>query len=125
MSRLLIVDDETDLRELMAIVLESVGHEVATARNGADAIALTEHEAFDLLVLDVMMPGITGLEVLCEIRARTTPQPAVLMLSALCSRADVRAGYVAGADDYLAKPYAMTELLERVQILLDERAVLA
>jgi DNA-binding response OmpR family regulator len=68
----------------------------------------------------------TGIEVLREIRGDSSlPQPAVLMLSALCSRADMRAGFVAGADDYLAKPFDLRELLDRVDTLLTERALSA
>lgn len=125
MSRVLLADDESDLRSLMVLVLESGGHEVVAARDGAEAIALSAVGEFDVVVLDVMMPRATGIEVLGEIRARQGRQPTVLMLSALCSRADVRAGYVAGADDYLAKPFTMSELLDRVQTLVDERTILS
>ncbi|CAB4691699.1 MAG: response regulator [Actinobacteria bacterium] len=125
MSTILVADDEADLRDLMAVVLESAGHDVITARDGVHAIAQSAAHQIDLVVLDVMMPRATGVEVLGEIRARSGSQPAVLMLSALCSRADIRAGYIAGADDYIAKPFSMQEFVDRVHTLLDERAVLA
>lgn len=125
MSRILVADDEPDLRSLMALVLESGGHQVWTATDGAAAIGLSAEHDFDVAILDVMMPRATGIEVVGEIRARRGHQPTVLMLSALCSRADIRAGYVAGADDYLAKPFTMAELLDRVQALIDERTILA
>lgn len=119
----LVADDDPDLLEMMTTVITAAGHRAVGARDGSIAIALASHLEVDIAVLDVMMPKATGLEVLAEIRSMPGPQPLVLMLSALCSRADVRAGYAAGADDYLAKPFTVSELVERITVLLDERQV--
>ena len=126
MSTLLVAEDDPDVLELIVSALRLTGHEVIAARDGMQAVALLRTREVELAVLDVLMPRMTGIEVLREIRGDTSlPQPAVLMLSALCSRADMRAGFVAGADDYLAKPFDLRELLDRVDTLLTERALSA
>ena len=126
MSTLLVAEDDPDVLELIVSALRLTGHEVIAARDGMQAVALLRTREVELAVLDVLMPRMTGIEVLREIRGDSSlPQPAVLMLSALCSRADMRAGFVAGADDYLAKPFDLRELLDRVDTLLTERALSA
>ena len=126
MSTLLVAEDDPDVLELIVSALRLTGHEVIAARDGMQAVALLRTREVELAVLDVLMPRMTGIEVLREIRGDTSLlQPAVLMLSALCSRADMRAGFVAGADDYLAKPFDLRELLDRVDTLLTERALSA
>lgn len=126
MSTLLVAEDDPDVLELIVSALRLTGHEVIAARDGMQAVALLRTREVELAVLDVLMPRMTGIEVLREIRDDSSlPQPAVLMLSALCSRADMRAGFVAGADDYLAKPFDLRELLDRVDTLLTERALSA
>ena len=126
MSTLLVAEDDPDVLELIVSALRLTGHEVNAARDGMKAVALLRTREVELAVLDVLMPRMTGIEVLREIRGDSSlPQPAVLMLSALCSRADMRAGFVAGADDYLAKPFDLRELLDRVDTLLTERALSA
>jgi DNA-binding response OmpR family regulator len=125
-STLLVAEDDPDVLELIVSALRLTGHEVIAARDGMQAVALLRTREVELAVLDVLMPRMTGIEVLREIRGDSSlPQPAVLMLSALCSRADMRAGFVAGADDYLAKPFDLRELLDRVDTLLTERALSA
>ena len=120
----MVAEDDPDLLELVVSALRLTGHDVIAARDGMQAVALLRTRSVELAVLDVLMPRMTGIEVLREVRGdRALPQPAVLMLSALCSRADMRAGYVAGADDYLAKPFDLRELLDRVDALLTERAL--
>lgn len=121
---LLVAEDDPDLLELLVAALRLTGHEVLAARDGMQALAVLRSRPVDLAVLDVLMPRMTGLEVVREVRADTTiAQPTLLMLSALCSRGDVRAGLLAGADDYLAKPFDLGELIDRVDVLLTERAV--
>jgi DNA-binding response OmpR family regulator len=125
-STLLVAEDDPDVLELIVSALRLTGHEVIAARDGMQAVALLRTREVDPAVLDVLMPRMTGIEVLREVRGDSSlPQPAVLMLSALCSRADMRAGFVAGADDYLAKPFDLRELLDRVDTLLTERALSA
>lgn len=121
---LLVAEDDPDLLELLVAALRLTGHEVLAARDGMQALAVLRSRPVDLAVLDVLMPRMTGLEVVREVRADTSiAQPTLLMLSALCSRSDVRAGLLAGADDYLAKPFDLGELIDRVDVLLTERAV--
>jgi DNA-binding response OmpR family regulator len=122
---LLVAEDDPDLLELLVAALRMTGHEVLPARDGMQALALLRSRPIDLAVLDVLMPRMTGLEVVREVRTDTSieQQPVLLMLSALCSRSDVRAGLIAGADDYLAKPFDLGELIDRVDVLLTERAV--
>lgn len=122
MGRILVADDDPDLLDLVCFVLKGAGHEVRAARDGGEALAQALGGDFELLVLDVMMPVLSGLDVVAGVRsAADVSQPAVLMLSALSSQADVRAGRAAGADDYLSKPFAVAELARRVQTLLDAR----
>lgn len=121
MGRILIAEDETDLRELMALILEAAGHTVEAVADGIAAIGHLAEQRPDLVVLDVVMPRATGLEVLDAIRDRPGQRPRVLMLSALASPHDVEACFRAGADDHLTKPFTMSELQQRVQTLLDER----
>ena len=97
--------------------LESVGYEVDTAEDGGRALAAISGRTFDLVVLDVLMPGVDGLGVARRLRGRGDPVP-VLMLTARDAVTDRVAGLDAGADDYLVKPFAIDELLARVRALM-------
>lgn len=122
MGRILVADDDPDVLDLVRFVLQGAGHDIVAARDGGEALTQALGGEFELLVLDVMMPVMTGLDVVAAVRsAGDVAQPAVLMLSALSSQGDVRAGRAAGADDYLSKPFAVTELVRRVRVLLDAR----
>jgi two-component system, OmpR family, alkaline phosphatase synthesis response regulator PhoP len=114
--RILVVDDDENLRRLVAAYLESEGYEVKEAADGQSALASVEVEEPQLVVLDLMLPGITGLDVARRIRARrTTP---ILMLTARGSEDDVLKGFEAGADDYLVKPFSPKVLVARVKAVL-------
>ena len=114
--RILVVDDDENLRRLVAAYLESEGYEVEEAADGHSALAVVEAEEPQLVVLDLMLPGISGLEVARRIRAGgTTP---VLMLTARGSEEDVLRGFEAGADDYLVKPFGPKVLVARVKAIL-------
>ncbi|OFV84768.1 MAG: hypothetical protein A2W26_10670 [Acidobacteria bacterium RBG_16_64_8] len=114
--RILVVDDDENLRRLIAAYLGSEGYEVQEAADGHSALAVTETEDPQLVVLDLMLPGISGLEVARRIRAgRTTP---ILMLTARGSEEDVLRGFEAGADDYLVKPFSPKVLVARVRAIL-------
>jgi two-component system response regulator MprA len=117
MGTVLVVDDEPDIRELVRLNLEIDGHIVFTAGDGAEALELAVGEHPDLVVLDVMMPGLDGLEVCRRLRAGDEDVP-ILMLTARDTVPDRVAGLDAGADDYLIKPFAFDELLARVRALL-------
>ena len=119
--RLLVVDDEPDLVEAVARGLRREGYAVDTAGDGEEALDKAEFTPYDLICLDLTLPGLDGLEV-CE-RLRAVPAdgreaPRVLMLTARDSIADRIAGLDHGADDYLVKPFAFDELLARVRSLL-------
>ncbi len=111
--RILAVDDDSEILDLLSRGLKFEGYEVETADNGEKALLRFKESAPDLVLLDIMMPGIDGLEIAREMRKmRDTP---VLMLTAKDAVSDKVAGLDAGADDYIVKPFAFDELLARVR----------
>ena len=122
MSRILVAEDDLAIREGLIATLESDGHEVRTARDGAEALALYAEERPDLLLLDIMMPKKSGYEVCTEIR-RTDPALPILFLTAKAGEEDAVLGLGLGADDYIAKPFGVRELLARVAAALRRAAV--
>jgi len=116
-SRLLVVDDDENVTNMLRRALSFEGYAVATARDGNDALKKTLEFAPDLVVLDIMMPGIDGVEVARRLRAGD-PQLAILMLTAKDAPADQVVGLDAGADDYLVKPFTLEVLTARVRALL-------
>ena len=117
-KRVLIVEDERDLSELIALNLQRNGYEVRCAFNGADAVTLAKNELPDMVVLDIMLPGIDGNEVTRQLRAdsRTANLP-IIMLTAKSEETDVVVGLKLGADDYVTKPFSMKILLARIESL--------
>jgi two-component system, OmpR family, response regulator MprA len=115
--RLLVVDDDPSLREALALVLDLNGFDVTTAQDGREAIRTLAEAPPDAVVLDVLMPGIDGLEVCRRMRAAGDTTP-VLMLTARAEVSERVEGLEAGADDYLAKPFAREELVARLRALL-------
>lgn len=123
MPRLLLVDDDHEFCSLLARYFRTEGFAVELAHDGESALELAAQRDFDLVILDIMMPGPSGLEVLRRLRAgRTTP---VLMLTALGDDADSIVGFEQGADDYLGKPCNLQVLLARVRALLRRAEVTA
>ena len=114
--RILVVDDDPPSVKMISFLLREEGYTVLTASNGPDALDIVEREAPDLVILDVMMPHMDGLEV-CR-RIRRTMQVPILILSAKGETADRVIGLDVGADDYLSKPFDPTELLARVRAVL-------
>jgi len=114
--RILIVEDERSLREGLVDLLANDGHEVEAVADGPAAVAAGESRIYDLVVLDLMLPGLDGLEVCRRLRQSRPTQP-ILMLTARGAEDDKVAGFAAGADDYVSKPFAVRELLARVQAL--------
>jgi two-component system response regulator MprA len=114
---LLVVDDDASVRDALALVLGIDGFEVTTAGDGREAIRTLERLRADAVILDVLMPGLDGLEVCRRMRARGDRTP-VLMLTARAEVSERVAGLEAGADDYLAKPFAREELIARLRALL-------
>ncbi len=121
-DRVLLVEDEATLRETVAYNLRNQGYEVITAENGYAALEMARREQPDLLLLDVMLPGIDGFEVCRQLR-RETSVP-ILMLTARSDEVDRVVGLEMGADDYLTKPFSMRELMARVKALLRRVALI-
>ncbi|SHJ29008.1 two-component system, OmpR family, alkaline phosphatase synthesis response regulator PhoP [Dethiosulfatibacter aminovorans DSM 17477] len=118
-KRILIVDDEENILELLKYNLEKNGFEVVPEDNGEDALEEMEREDFDLVILDLMLPGIDGLEVLKTIRGhQRIKNIPVIMLTAKNEEIDTVLGLEMGADDYIGKPFGVHELLARVKALL-------
>ena len=117
MKRILIAEDQTDIRDLLVLNLHSAGYEVTAASDGLAALALETSRSHDLLILDLMMPGLDGLELCKTLRARGISTP-ILMLTAKSTELDRVLGLELGADDYLTKPFSLAELLARVKALL-------
>ena len=114
---ILVAEDQADIRDLIALNLQGAGYEVQAVPDGKAALASQAERASDLLVLDLMMPGLDGLEVCKALRARGRATP-ILMLTAKATELDRVLGLELGADDYLTKPFSMAELLARVKALL-------
>jgi two-component system response regulator MprA len=114
--RILLVEDEPRMRTLVRDGLAEEGHVVVTAKSGPEAVSLATAAEFEVIVLDVMLPGCDGLEVVRRLRAGRDRTP-VLMLTARDAHADVARGLNQGADDYLTKPFAFDVLLARIHAL--------
>lgn len=115
-EKILVVDDEPTLRETLAYNLENAGYYVITAADGPAALESTRADSPDLVILDIMLPGMDGFEV-CRILRKEMTTP-VLMLTARDDEIDRVVGLEVGADDYLTKPFSMRELLARVKAML-------
>ena len=119
-SHLLLVEDDHAIRTVLHDALQRDGHQVTSAQDGDEAQALLRQRAFDLLLLDVMLPGPSGLDLLRRFRQRDRDTP-VLLLTAKGSEDDKVLGLELGADDYVTKPFSLRELRTRVQVLLRRR----
>ena len=119
MTRILIVEDESSLSEPLAFLLGREGYEVTVAADGPAALAEFERQPSDLVLLDLMLPGIPGTEVCRELRTRSSVP--IIMLTAKDSEVDIVVGLELGADDYVTKPYSTRELLARIRAVLRRR----
>ena|SRR5215218_2650589 len=116
---ILVADDDADILALVAFRLRCDGHDVVTAGNGEDALELARERTPDLLVLDIRMPGVTGLDVLRELRSsEATGAIPVILMTASVQDESLERGYAAGADDYVMKPFSTEDLTRRVEALL-------
>lgn len=123
MNRILVIEDEDTIRELISDILENEGYEVSSAPNGQEGIRLVTETNPDLILCDIMMPALSGYDVLARVRsvsqAEATP---FIFLTAKASRSDQRHGMEMGADDYLSKPFTRLELLNAVNARLQQKA---
>ena len=118
--RLLIDEDDNDIRRALAALLQKNNYTVEEAENGLDAYTFASRGQYDGIILDIMMPGMDGLEVLGKLRAEKNNVP-ILLLTAKSEVEDRVKGLDAGADDYLPKPFSVSELLARVRAMLRRR----
>lgn len=120
-EKILIVEDEEKIARFIELELSHEGYETAKAFNGRDGLEMAESGRFDLILLDIMLPEISGLEVLRRIR-RTSQVP-VILLTARDAVMDKVSGLDMGADDYITKPFAIEELLARIRVSLKHRKI--
>src|SRR6185295_15706283 len=118
-ASILLVEDEENLHEALKLNLELEGYEVSSAFTGTDALKTVQNEYFDLIIMDIMLPGIDGISITENIRVQQNEVP-ILILSAKNTSADRVLGLKKGADDYLTKPFNLEELLLRVEKLIDK-----
>jgi len=123
-NRILVIDDEADIASLVALHLEDLPAAVTLAHDGPRGLALALAETWDAIVLDIRLPGLNGLDLCRELRARSAHVP-VLMLTARDSELDRVLGLELGADDYLTKPFSVLEMRSRVKALLRRSAITA
>ncbi len=121
-EKILVVDDNQDIRDLVVHILSADGFHVYTASNGEDALAILNSNPVNLVLLDVMMPGKSGLEVLAEIRSgsnRSLRDIPVMMITAKSSTEDIDAALAIGASSYIVKPFRGTTIREKVRSILE------
>ena len=114
--RILVVDDEPDIRNVLRILLSSHGYAVEEAANGRAAVERVQEQNYDLIILDIMMPDLNGIDACAQLRQLTTAP--ILFLTARDQDHDLSAAFDSGGDDYLVKPFSNHELLLRVEALL-------
>ena len=119
--KLLIAEDNKDISKALVVLLEKQGYSVDAVFNGNDALSYAGLGSYDGIILDIMMPGMDGIEVLKALRQKNITVP-ILMLTAKGELNDRVAGFDAGADDYLPKPFAAVELISRVRAMLRRRS---
>lgn len=118
MAKILLVEDEINIASFIERGLREFSHTVTVAHDGTSGWELLQNEAFDLLILDIIMPGTNGLDLCRQYRQREGYQTPIVMLTALGTTEDIVKGLDAGADDYLVKPFSFQELEARIKALL-------
>jgi DNA-binding response OmpR family regulator len=119
MARIVVADDDADIRDLVGFKLRQAGHDVETVEDGAAAVAAAQAVQPDLLILDVMMPGMGGLDATRALRLDAAlARVPVILLTARAQESDIEQGFGAGADDYVVKPFSPRELASRVAAVL-------
>lgn len=115
-SKILIADDEADIRKILRLLLEKKGYTVAEASNGQDAVKKAREGDIDLIIMDIMMPQLSGIEATAAIREFSTVP--ILFLTAKSLDSDKESAYISGGDDYIVKPFSSTELILKVESLI-------
>jgi CheY-like chemotaxis protein len=121
MKKILIVDDQVEVRELVQVTLEIGDYQILTAENGQQALEIAQTEHPDIILMDIMMPGseIDGLEACRRLKANpVTAGITIVMLSARGQEGDIENGKIAGADDYFIKPFSPIALIEKVESVI-------
>jgi two-component system, OmpR family, response regulator MtrA len=122
MAKIVVADDDSDIRELVAFKLRQAGHDIVAVADGAAAVEACQLNAPDLVMLDVMMPGMSGIDACRALRANASlADVPVILLTARAQEADIEHGFSAGADDYVVKPFSPRELASRVESVLQRR----
>ncbi|MGN1248130.1 MAG: response regulator transcription factor, partial [Paludibacteraceae bacterium] len=117
-NHILIVDDEEDICQILSYSLQAAGYQTSVAHSAEEALALIEQSAPDLLLLDIMMDGLSGTDLAKLLQERGLLTFPIIFLTALTSESDVLKGFQLGADDYITKPFHLTEVLARVKAIL-------
>jgi DNA-binding response OmpR family regulator len=121
---IVVADDDVDIRDLVEFKLTTLGHQIVSVADGSSAVDACRVTRPDLAVLDVMMPGLTGLEAVRELRRDPALEDIpVILLTARAQESDVQTGFDCGADDYITKPFSPKELASRVEALLERRGL--
>ena len=115
-SKILIADDEADIRKILRLLLEKKGYAVAEASNGQGAVEKAREGDIDLIIMDIMMPQLSGIEATAAIREFSTVP--ILFLTAKSLDSDKESAYISGGDDYIVKPFSSTELILKVESLI-------
>ncbi|HZK65353.1 MAG TPA: response regulator transcription factor [Puia sp.] len=116
MPKVLLIEDDANIVDLLTIHLNDLGCEVAAVANGQNGLALAREQAFDLIILDIMLPGLNGMEICRRVRQTDRHTP-ILILSAKSEEIDKVVGLETGADDYLTKPFSVREFIARVKVI--------
>lgn len=119
--RILVIEDHRDIHDNLVEFLQLRGHEVTGALDGLTGLHLAASNNFDAIILDIMLPGIDGNQICHSLREHSRSQVAIVMLSARDELSDRLTGFKVGADDYIVKPFAMSEVLARVQSVVARR----
>lgn len=121
MAKILVAEDERDIRDLITFTLQFAGHEVVAAANGEEALSMTRTELPDLVIMDVRMPKMTGYDACKLIKAdEATRNIPVVFLSAKGQESEIKTGIISGADEYILKPFSPDQLAERVKTILKQ-----
>ena len=121
MQKVLVVEDDRNIIELLRIHLTDLGCEVTTTGNGAEALEIIRRDRFQLIVLDIMLPGLNGMEICRQVRTADRQTP-IMILSAKSEEIDKVLGLETGADDYMTKPFSIREFLARVKVIFRRQA---